>query len=64
MFNKIKEIYSKQLSKINTFEDNNQKNKLYIAECNNKFSIKLDEKIESSQNRIATIRKTIQNTKQ
>ena len=59
MFNKLKNLYSKQLSKIKKFDNEKLKNKLYIDECNNEFSIQLDKKIESSQVRIAAIRKSI-----
>lgn len=64
MFNKFKDLYSEQLSKMKKFDDENIKNKSYINECNRKFSSNLDEKIEYSQIRIDTIRKSIQNTKQ
>lgn len=64
MFNRFKNLYSKQLSKMKKFDDENLKNKLYMNECNNRFSENLNKKIESSQLRISSIKKSIQNTKQ
>lgn len=63
MFNRFKDLYSKQLSKMKEFDDENLKNKLYMNEYNNRFSENLNKKIESSQLRIDKIRKSIQNTK-
>ncbi|MCR1953165.1 hypothetical protein NSA50_19455 [Clostridium sp. DSM 100503] len=63
MFKRLKALYSKQLTKIENFDDDTAKKKAYINERNIEFSNNLHEKINSSQDRINSIRKSIQNTK-
>lgn len=61
MLKRFKDLFNKQLSKIENFDNENTKQKLYINEYMDNFSRDLDGKIKSSHDRIDSIRKSIQN---
>lgn len=64
MINKIKKLAIKKLSDMEKFEDEKVKTRQKNDHLNNKFSKELNEKVTQSQNRIESIRRSIQNTKQ
>lgn len=63
MINKIKKLAIKKLSDMENFENEKAKIRKKNNNLNNQFSKKLNEKVTQSENRIKSIRESIQNTK-
>ncbi|AIY79431.1 UNVERIFIED_ORG: hypothetical protein B2H98_05190 [Clostridium botulinum] len=63
MFKEMKKLLNYHFEKMQTFNKENEINKLNIAEKNDSFSKVLNNKIASSESRISELRKSIQNTK-
>ncbi|MEQ3340211.1 hypothetical protein [Clostridium butyricum] len=63
MISRFKNIFKRQIKKMQNFDSENETNNATITKSNSEFTKKLNNKVNISQDRINQLRQSIQNTK-